>query len=125
MAKWTVLFYRNADESCPLDEFIASRKPREQAKLISWIGQLEKDGPNLVRPFADLLEDGIHELRVKLTGQQIRALYFFCYGEFIVLTHTFAKTTSRVPKREIKRAKDVRSEFLRRYSDPENLRGES
>ena len=105
MAKWTVLFYKDTDGRCTLDEFIVSRTPREQAKLLSWIAQLDQEGPNLARPFADLLEDGIHELRIKLTGQRIRALYFFCYKEFIVLTHTFEKTTNRVPKREIKKAR--------------------
>jgi len=125
MANWTVLFYRDTDGRCPVDEFIISRKPREQAKLLSWIIQLEQEGPNLARPFADLLEDGIHELRIKLTGQQIRALYFFCYREFIVLTHTFEKTTTRVPKREIQKAKNLRSKFLSQYSDSKNLRGGS
>lgn len=125
MAKWTVIFYTSEDGRCPLEEFIASRKPREQAKLISWVAQLEKDGPNLPRPFADLLEDGIHELRIKLTGQQIRALYFFCYREIIVLTHTFEKATSRVPKRQLQKAKSIRSRFLKRFPNPDDLRGES
>lgn len=80
---------------------------RDQAKILAWIGQLEQRGPQLPRPYADLLEDGIHELRVTASGDQIRVLYFFCYREFIVLTHAFLKRTGEVP--ELKSAR--RSDF--------------
>jgi len=46
-------------------------------KIFSVFYYLEKQGPNLPRPYTDLLEDGIHELRIKLSGEQIRILYFF------------------------------------------------
>ena len=60
-------------------EFIDARSEREQAKLLCWIELLTDRGPNLPRPYSDLLEDGIHELRVILSGDQVRYLYFFCY----------------------------------------------
>ena len=50
----------------------------------------------------DLLQDGIHELRIKLSGVQVRILYFFCYKDIIILTNIFDKHTDRVPKSEIK-----------------------
>jgi len=67
------------------------------------------------RPYADLLEDGIHELRIKLSGDQIRILYFFCYKNIIVLTHVFPKSTDKIPKPEIKKAKKYREDFLQRF----------
>ena len=85
-------------------EFIDSSKSKNQAKILSLISYLEDLGPNLPRPYADILEDGIHELRIKLSGDQIRILYFFCYKSFIVLTHVFNKNTDKVPKSEIKKA---------------------
>jgi phage-related protein len=78
---------------------------------------LEKQGPHLPRPYADLLESGIHELRVKLSGAQARVLYFFCYQEYVVLTHCFIKNTSSVPAAEIKKAKKFRDDFLERYTE--------
>jgi hypothetical protein len=39
-------------------------------------------GPTLPRPYADLLKDGIHELRIRLSGDHIRMLYFFCFRKF-------------------------------------------
>ena len=64
------------------------------------------------RPYADLLADGIHELRLKLSGDQVRALYFFCFQDYIVLTHAFVKLVDRVPETEIRRAKTCRADFL-------------
>ena len=61
--------------------------------------------------------DGIHELRLKLTGDQIRILYFFCYKDFIVLTHVFKKRTDEVPAAEIKKAQKCRDDFLSRFNE--------
>jgi phage-related protein len=81
------------------------------------VSLLEEQGPNLPRPYADLLIDGIHELRLKLTGDQIRILYFFCYKEFIVLTHVFTKRTEVVPAPEIKKSQKCRDDFLSRFDE--------
>jgi len=67
---------------------------------------------------------GIHELRVKLSGDEIRILYFFCYQDFIVLTHAFQKTTDKVPDAEIRKAKKYRQDFLQRMTE-DDLRRES
>ena len=119
--KWHVLYYETEDGSCPVQEFIDSRKESNQAKILSWISLLEDRGPNLPRPYADLLTDGIHELRVKLSGNPVRVLYFFCFRDFIVLTHTFTKRTRRVPKSEIEQARKYRTDFLNRF-DEERLK---
>jgi len=78
---------------------------------------LEERGPVLPRPYADLLKGGIHELRFKLSGNQVRFLYFFCYRDLIVLTNCFIKNIKQVPEKEIKRAMKARDDFLKRYSE--------
>jgi phage-related protein len=55
------------------------------------------------------LKDGIHELRIKLTGTQTKFLYF--------VTNVFAKHTDAVPESEIRLAKTYRADFLSRYSE--------
>ena len=76
-SKWKIIYYETASGECPIIDFIESRNKRNQAKIFSLFYYLEEMGPNLSRPYADLLEDGIHELRIKLSGEQIRILYFF------------------------------------------------
>lgn len=115
--KWQVLYYEDVNGVCTVLDYIRTRRARDRAKLLSWIEELEKRGPNLPRPYADLLEDGIHELRVKLTGDQVRILYFFCYKDFIILTHEFTKRTQKVPTAEIKKAKTCRTDFLARFDE--------
>ena len=112
---WHVLYYEVPEGKCPVQEFIDSRKGRDQAKIFALISNLQERGPTLPRPYADLLEDGIHELRIRLSGDQFRVLYFFCFRRFIVLTRAFAKVTAKVPRAEIQKAKKFRSDFLSRF----------
>lgn len=116
-SEWIVIYYETEDGKCPVMDFIDSRNKRNQAKVLGLVSFLEEMGPILPRPYADLLEDGIHELRVKLSGDQVRILYFFCYKNYIVLTHSFTKTTDKVPKSEIKKAKKIREDFLKRFNE--------
>ena len=115
--KWKVIYYSRQDGSIPVKGYISNLSLKERAKALAFIGLLEGKGPNLYRPYADLLEDGIHELRIKLSGTQVRILYFFCYQEFIVLTNAFDKHSAKVPEEQIKLAKENRADFLSRFSE--------
>jgi phage-related protein len=119
--KFKVLYYETEEKESFVKDFIDGLDILEKAKVFSWITLLEEHGPLLPRPYADLLEDGVHELRIKVSGAQERILYFFCYKNFIILTHNFTKTTGKVPKSEIKRAKKLREDFLKRYSNKDLL----
>jgi phage-related protein len=117
--KWHVLYYSAKDGSMPIMEYIHNLSISERAKAMAIIKLLEDKGPDLPRPYADLLEDGIHELRIKLTGTQVRVLYFFCYQNIIVLTNVFNKHSTKIPKSEINIAKESRVDFLDRFSEKE------
>ena len=101
----------------PVKEYIDNLSIRERAKTMAFIELLEDKGPNVPRPYADLLDDGIHELRITLTGTQVRILYFFCYQNIIVLTNVFDKHSDKVPKEKIKLAKESRIDFLNRFTE--------
>jgi phage-related protein len=122
--EWKVTYYSKKDGSTPVKEYIDKLSIKERAKTMAFIGLLEEKGPNLPRPFADLLEDGIHELRIKLKRKQVRILYFFCYLNTIVLTNVFVKNSDKVPKEQIKLAKENRADFLSRFSE-KDLRGKA
>ena len=118
-SKWQLLYYVKQDGAKPVEEYIRKLSISERAKTLAFIENLKEKGPELQRPYADLLEDGIHELRIKLTGDQVRILYFFCYKNIIVLTNIFEKHTDEVPKSEIKTAMKNRDDFLARYTEQE------
>jgi phage-related protein len=117
MHNWKVIYYETKEGSCSVQSFIDSRSINNRAKIFSMIAILEEIGPTLPRPYADLLKNGIHELRVKLSGDQVRFLYFFCYKDFIVLTHAFIKNTGKVPEKEINKALKYKSDFLKRFTE--------
>lgn len=68
---WRVVYYETSTGKCPLRKFIDSEKERDQAKILALVSYLQDRGPTLPRPYADLLDDGIHELRVRLSGNQV------------------------------------------------------
>ena len=80
-------------------------------KAAAWIGLLQEKGPNLQRPYADLLDEPIRELRVSFGRLEIRLLYFI-HGKSIVLTHGFVKKTQKTPREEIDMAKRYRNDWL-------------
>ena len=120
--KWQVFYYSDKDGIMPVKKYIDNLSLRERAKTMAFIGLLEDRGPNLPRPYADILDDGIHELRIKLTGTQVRILYFFCYQNIIVLTNVFNKYSDKVDNTEIKLAKKNRIDFLKRFTE-KDIRG--
>jgi phage-related protein len=103
-APYVVKYYVTARGDCPFKTFLEGSQPKVQAKFIKILDLLAHQGPNLKRPYADMLRDGIRELRVLFSGNQYRALYFFIMGRHIVITHGILKNTDRVPPEEIDRA---------------------
>jgi len=115
--KWKIYYYEDARGVAPVKAFVQNLPVRDRAKTLAFIGLLETHGPHLPRPYADLLKDGVHELRIKLSGTQTRVLYFFCYQDIIVLTNVFEKHTGPVPEAEIQTAKSCREDFLKRFTE--------
>lgn len=109
--EYEVIFYRRSDGSCPTDEFLDTLGHKVRAKAQKWMLQLEIYGPNLPRPYADVVRGKIRELRVGFASQHYRFLYFFA-GKRIVITHGFLKKTGPVPEEEIDRAERQMNDFL-------------
>jgi len=115
--KWEVVYYEDRRGRCPVEDFIESLPEKAQVKVFAYIELLEEKGPFLKRPYADLLEDEIYELRVRFGKGRYRIFYFFWSGNKIVLTHGITKKTSSVPPTEIERAKRYREDWLRRFEE--------
>ena len=110
-AGYEVLFYRRPSGRCPVDEFLDELSPKARAKLMKWMEYLEEMGPNLPRPYADVITGKIRELRMVFASQQYRCLYFFD-GRAIVMTHGFIKKTGDIPPNEIIRAEAMMKEYF-------------
>ena len=86
-----IVVYERENGSCPFVEFLDSLTPKMKAKILRDLDLLEEKGNTLREPYSKHLEDGIFELRTKLSSDITRSLYFFYEGSRIVVTHGFAK----------------------------------
>ncbi len=85
-----------------------------RAKCIERIDRLGELGHELRRPEADLLRDGISELRASYQGVHYRMLYFFAGKSVVVVSHGVTKERE-VPAKEmelaVRRKRQVEAHF--------------
>jgi phage-related protein len=86
-----VVFYREADGTAPVLKWFDGLPARAQDKCRVRIQRLAEEGHALRRPEADLLRDGIYELRIGLQRVNYRILYFFHGRAAAVLAHGLTK----------------------------------
>lgn len=79
---------------------LAERDPRAYVKCLAVIQRLAAEGHTLRRPTADVLRDGVYELRLRCGTVQYRILYFFSGRNVATLSHGLTKE-AKVPERDI------------------------
>ncbi|MFH1776438.1 MAG: type II toxin-antitoxin system RelE/ParE family toxin [Candidatus Omnitrophota bacterium] len=110
---YSVEFYRDIKGRCFTIEFLDSLQIKVKAKVAKWIDKLEKEGPDLPRPYADIVRGKIREHRVSFSSNEYRFLYFF-FGKRIIITHGFLKKTDKIAEGEIERAERIMLYFLQK-----------
>lgn len=110
MPTTNVIFYREDDDSVPILDWLGVIPAKAQVKCLARLKRLEDFGHELRRPEADLLRDGIYELRVELQGIHYRMLCFFHGKDVAVVSHGLTKER-RVPPREIDAAMERMKKF--------------
>ena len=112
MPKTKVVFFKDEDGSVPIVDWLDGLIPKAQVKCVARLVRLEELGHELRRPEADLLRDGIYELRIGLQGLNYRILYFFHGNTAAVVSHGLTKERA-VPRTEIDRAVERKAKFLK------------
>ena len=115
MPRTRVVFYKDREGNVPVLEWLDSLPTRIQDKCVVKIERLRELGHELRRPEADLLRDGIYELRVGWEGINYRLLYFYHGRVAAVLTHGIIKERE-VPLKDIEQALERKRLF---EQDPE------
>lgn len=115
MPQTPVLFYQEKEGEVPVIDWLSELKATNEKafeRCNEAIDFLILMGHELRRPHADFLQDGIHELRAKVGHVNYRILYFFHGRQAAILTSGFTKE-DKVPPKEIARAVERRSKFLK------------
>lgn len=115
---YTVKFYENSKGKSETWEFLeklrikaaTNKDARIQYKQVTlYIQLLADNGTRLNENITKHIEEDIWELR---PGNN-RVLYFYFKDNTFVLLHQFRKKTQRTPRREIRKAKLERDDYLR------------
>lgn len=116
---FNIEFFSTADGVSELWDFlddlqkkaVTNKDARIQHKQITqYIQLLEDHGTRLGEPVTKHLEEDIWELR---PGNN-RVLFFYHKDNTYVLLHQFRKTTQKTPRREIRKAKAERDDWIAR-----------
>ena len=108
-----VVFYQEKAGDAPVVDWLKElRKHNAKAfiKCRAGLTRLALLGHELRRPEADLLRDGIHELRVRMGSVNYRLLYFLHERTVSVVAHGLTKEDS-VPATDINRAIACKAAF--------------
>lgn len=118
MPETQAIYYCDDNGSAPVLEWLDQLRRKDKraaARCVARIELLKQFGHELRRPIADMLRDGIYELRTRDRNVQYRILYFFSGENVVVLSQGFIKKGSAVPDNEIERALQRKLSF---ESDP-------
>ena len=110
MPRTLVVFYQDRDGNVPVLEWLDALPPKIQDKCVVKIERLRELGHELRRPEADLLKQGIYELRIGREGMNYRILYFFHGRVAAVLAHGLVKE-QEVPAKDIEKALERKRQF--------------
>ena len=112
---YNLIFYTAERGDSPLDDFLDGLDKKSRAKVAAYLSLLEEQGPNLKRPYADIVRGKIRELRIDHSSNQYRILYFFQILDQIVLVHAFSKKTKQLKKKDIDVAEKRMEDWIRRF----------
>ena len=112
---YNLIFYTAERGDSPLDDFLDGLDKKSRAKVAAYLSLLEEQGPNLKRPYADIVRGKIRELRIHYSSNQFRILYFFQMLDQIVLVHALSKKTPQLKKKDIDLAEKRMEDWMLRF----------
>lgn len=118
MPQTQLLFYCEVDGKVPVRDWLLELRDKNRkafANCVARIERLAELGHELRRPEADILSDGIYELRAKQGKVNYRILYFYHGKNIAILTHALTKE-DKIPKNDLTRALQRKAAF---EADPE------
>ena len=108
-----VLFFRRADGSSPVEEFIDGLTDK-QAQKVAWVLKLIEDLDIIPAQYWKKLTnaDDIWEARIQFGGNIFRILGFWDGKDLVILNHAFTKKSQKIPQKEIATAKKRKQDYF-------------
>jgi len=112
---YNLILYTTDRGDSPIDEFLDGLDKKSRAKVAAYLLLLQDEGPNLKRPYADVIRGKIRELRIHYSSNQFRVLYFFHVRDQIVLVHAFSKKTQQLKEKDIDLSERSMEDWISRF----------
>lgn len=94
------------------EDFFVQKNPKVKEKII-WTLELLQELPVIPTQYLKHIHgtDGLYEIRIQNGSDIFRVFCFFDDGQLVVLINAFQKKTQKLPRREIKRAIQLKKEY--------------
>ena len=112
---YNLVLYTTERGDSPIDEFLDGLDKKSRAKVAAHMSLLEEQGPNLKRPYAEIIRGKLRELRIHHSSNQYRILYFFQVRDQIILLHAFSKKTQQLKEKDIELAERRMGDWIERH----------
>ena len=113
---YSFVLYTTERGDSPIDEFLDGLDKKPRAKVAVHLSLLEEEGPNLKRPYADIVRGKIRALRIHYSSNQYRILFFFYVRDQIVLLHAFSKKSQQLKEKDIELSERRMEDWIRRFT---------
>lgn len=116
---YEVLFYETSRGESPVYDYLKELEEKQQtnknarielSQILLYIELLQRNGTNNNANVTKRIDENLWELR---PGSN-RILYFYNDGKTFILLHLFRKKTQKTPIREINKAKNEITDYLKR-----------
>lgn len=116
MSGWPVVYYRAADGTEPVNDFIDALEPKVQVVLDNQIERIALFGPQLPFPHSSQVDGELRELRCHYGNTLFRILYRRSDNLFVLL-HAFEKRTGTIQEADKQIAHERWTDFKRRMDE--------
>jgi phage-related protein len=99
----------------PIDEFLDGVDKKSSAKVAAYLSLLVGKGPNLKRPYADVVRGKISKFWIHYSSNQYRVLYFFHMHDQIVVLHAFSKKSQKLKEKDITLSERSMEDWMQRF----------
>jgi phage-related protein len=104
LAPWTIESFVDRQGRRPVEEWLSGLETKDRTRIRRALDLLGDYGIQLPMPYARHLRGKLFELRIQAGRRDYRILYFAVVGRRMVLLHGFAKSTQKIPARELETA---------------------
>ncbi|MDW7657654.1 MAG: type II toxin-antitoxin system RelE/ParE family toxin [Bacillota bacterium] len=94
--KFVIIFYTKPDGTDLIKAFLDDLPVKLRVKAYGALALLEEYGNEIREPYSKHIRNGLFELRIKFSSDNIRLFYFFDHGQKIIVVNGYVKKDDKL-----------------------------